>query len=521
MRKGLEEYVQKHERFLPALLDSAGQGILSTSRDGRIIIANAKAEEMFGYSRAELVGQPIEILLPLGSRDAHVRHRAQYMAKPRIRPMGIGLDLAGRRKDGTEFPVEVSLTYIETDEGVFGLAFVTDITQRKLLEAQITHIQKMEAIGRLAGGVAHEFNNMLTIIAGYNRMMLDQLQQGDELREYAEEVLRAADRAGAVTNQLLTFSRRQIRQPVVIEANLLLRRTETMLRRLIGEDIDLVFSLDEAAGNIRIDAGQFEQIIVNLAVNARDAMPGGGRITIETALTHLDDTYTRMHLGVRPGDYVMVAVSDNGHGMDAETRRHIFEPFFTTKEIGKGTGLGLATVYGIVKQNGGDIWVYSEPRRGATFKVYFPQVGEATDEPAPLKTPDPDQGAETVLVVEDEPGVRELIGTILKQRGYNVIKAADPLEAIQASQQHPGAIDLLLTDVVMPRMSGRDLAVRLLEQRPTMRVLYLSGYTENAIVHHGVLDPEVDFLGKPFSQDSLAKKIREVLDRPLDGGGVS
>jgi PAS domain S-box-containing protein len=515
-RKDLEEYLQKHERFLPALLDSAAQAILGVDRQGRIVVANAKAGEMFGYGPRELMGQPIEILLPERSREVHVKQRGDYNSKPRVRPMGIGMDLAGRKKDGAEFPVEVSLSYVETEEGPFSLAFVTDITARKRLEAQLHHVQKMEAIGRLAGGVAHEFNNMLTIISGYNRMMLDQLSPADPLREYAEEALKAADRAGAVTNQLLTFSRRQIRKPAVLEANLLVGGTQTMLRRLIGEDIDLVFRLDPGAGNIKIDPGQFEQILVNLAVNARDAMPGGGRLTIETAAVHLDETYAATQAGVRPGDYVMVAVSDNGRGMDAETKRHIFEPFFTTKEVGKGTGLGLATVYGIVKQSGGDIWAYSEPGQGATFKVYFPKAGEPATNPPLLAEQNANPGAETILVVEDEPAVRELIGAILKQRGYNVIKAADPLVAIQASEHHPGPIELLVTDVVMPRMSGRELADRLLPQRPEMRVLYLSGYTENAVVHHGVLESNVDFLGKPFSQESLSKKIREVLDRPRE-----
>ena len=512
-RKDLQKSFERNDRLLTALLDSAAQAILSVDRGGHLVLVNARTEEMFGYARRELVGQPVEMLLPEGSRQAHVRHRTDYVAKPRVRPMGIGMELAGRRKDGTEFPVEVSLSYMESDEGVFGIAFVTDITKRKSLEEQLLHAQKMEAVGRLAGGVAHDFNNMLTIISGYNRMLLDQLSPMDPLRGYAEEVLKAADRAGALTNQLLAFSRRQVMQPKVVEANLLLNRTEKMLRRLIGEDIDMVFSLSPAAGNIKVDPGQFEQIVFNLAINARDAMLRGGKLTMETAAAHLDEDYAKTHLGVQPGDYVMIAVSDTGHGMDAETKRHIFEPFFTTKEQGKGTGLGLATVYGIVKQSGGDIWVYSEPGKGTTFKVYFPMVGDPVEVDV-TEAARPRSGVETILVVEDERGVRELIAAMLKKHGYRILQAADALEAMQISDKHSEPIDLLLTDVVMPHMSGRQLAEQLQPHRPQMKVLYLSGYTENAIVHHGVLEANVEFLAKPFSQEALANKIREILDVP-------
>jgi PAS domain S-box-containing protein len=514
-RKDLEDYLQRHEKLLPALLDSAAQAILSVDRSGRIVLANARTEEMFGYSRRELIGEPIESLLPESSREAHVKHRTDYIAKPRVRPMGIGMDLAGRKKDGTEFPVEVSLSFLETDEGPFGIAFVTDITPRKRLEEQLVHSQKMEAVGRLAGGVAHDFNNLLTIISGYERMLLDRLPAASPLRDYAEEVLKAADRAAALTNQLLVFSRRQVMQPRVVEANALVQSDETMLRRLIGEEIDLVLNLAPEVGNIKVDPGQLSQVVFNLAINARDAMPGGGRLTIETAPAHLDEEYAKTHLGVEPGDYVMIAVSDNGTGMDAETRSHIFEPFFTTKEQGKGTGLGLATVYGIVKQSGGDIWVYSEPGKGTTFKVYFPRIRDRAAEAArPLAAARAHRGHETILVVEDEAGVRELVAEMLRQYGYNVLKAASPLEALELSKQHDGPIQMLLTDVVMPQMSGRQLAGQLLPQRPEMRALYLSGYTENTVVRQGVLEPGVEFLAKPFSQDALAGKIREILDRP-------
>jgi len=512
-RKDLGLYLQSHNKLLAALLESAAQAILSVDSHGRIVLANARTEEMFGYSRSELLGETIEVLLPQGARDGHVGRRDAYFASPRVRPMGTGMELAGRRKDGVEFPVEVSLSHIQTEEGPFAIAFVSDITDRKHLEDQLLHAQKMEAVGRLAGGVAHDFNNMLTIISGYDRMLLDGLSLHDPLRGYAEEVAKAAERAGALTGQLLAFSRRQVMRPRVIEANELLRGADRMLRRLIGEDIELTLNLGAGVGNIRADPGQVEQIVFNLVINARDAMPDGGKLTIETALRHLDENYARMHIGVEPGDYVLIAVSDTGHGMDAETRRHIFEPFFTTKETGKGTGLGLATVYGIVKQSGGDIWVYSEPGRGTTFKIYFPRVDEAPSSGDHVQSAIPRQGVETILLVEDEKGVRELVAEMLKRQGYRILKAADPEEALEISRRYEGTIHMLLTDVVMPQMSGRQLAVELLPTRPGMKVLYLSGYTENAIVHHGVLEPDVEFLAKPFSHHALSEKVRDVLDK--------
>ncbi len=509
----IEGILQRSDKMLAAILESASQAILSVDRYGRIVLANARTEQMFGYSRKELLGATIELLIPECSRGGHIRNREEYFANPRIRPMGIGLDLAGRRKDGAEFPVEISLSYIETGDGTFAIAFVTDITARKKLEEQLLHSQKMEAVGRLAGGVAHDFNNMLTIISGYNRMLLDQLSPLDPLRGYAEEVLKAADRAGALTNQLLAFSRRQVLQPRVADVNSLVTGAERMLRRLIGEDVELVIRTAPDAGNLKADPGQIEQVIFNLAVNARDAMPTGGRITIETASAQLDKQYAKTHLGVKPGEYVLIAVSDTGHGMDAETKSHIFEPFFTTKEQGKGTGLGLATVYGIVKQSGGDIWVYSEPGKGTAFKVYFPRVYESEARPSrPGMSLEKNLGAETILVVEDEQGVRELIAEMLRQQGYQVLKAANGAEAIRIAEGHEGAIHMLVTDVVMPQMGGKQLADTLVPLRPAMKVLYLSGYTENTVVDHGVLVPGFEFLGKPFTHESLAKKIREVLD---------
>jgi len=504
--------VFKSEDMVLALLESASQGIISIDRLGKIVLANRRAEEMFGYSREELLGARIELLLPESKRSTHTKQRDDYFRRPRTRPMGIGMDLSGRRKDGTEFPLEVSLSTVESEDGPFAIAFVSDISQRKLLEEQLIHAQKMEAVGRLAGGVAHDFNNMLTVISGYNRMLLDDLSPLDPLRGNAEEILKAADRAAALTNQLLAFSRRQIIRPRVLNPNSILSNTQKMLRRLIGEDIQLVLNTATDTGNMRADPTHIEQAIVNLAVNARDAMPAGGLITIETSNVHLDENYTRTHLGMQPGEFVMIAMSDTGHGMDSETRRHIFEPFFTTKERGKGTGLGLATVYGMVKQSGGDIWVYSELGKGTTFKLYFPRVSDPVSESADGDANQPKAlGSETVLVVEDEKAVRDLTVKMMRQLGYNVLAAANGEEAIEIGRSHTGHIALLLTDVVMPNMSGRQVADLLLASRPGIRVLYLSGYTENTVVHHGVLEEGVSFLPKPFSREALGKKVREIL----------
>ncbi len=507
--------LQESEKMVMALLQSASQAILSVDRNGRIVLANPKTEELFGYSREELLGARLEILLPEAHRRDHGHHREDYFARPRVRPMGIGMDLSGRRKDGTEFPVEISLSHVETAEGVFAIAFVSHISDRKRLEGQLLQAQKMEAVGRLAGGVAHDFNNMLTVIAGYNRMILDELSPLDPLRGCAEEVLKATDRATALTKQLLAFSRRQIMQPCVMSVNNAIRQTEKMLRRLIGEDIELILVLPENVDNIKADPNHIEQAIVNLALNSRDAMPKGGRITVETANVHLDETYARTHLGIQPGDFVMVAVSDTGHGMDAETRRHLFEPFFTTKGKGKGTGLGLATVYGAVKQLGGDIWVYSEPGQGTTFKLYFPRVAEAAAlPPADRLATEEVPHTETVLVVEDEQTVRDLTVKMLRKLGHTVLAAADGAEAIEIVKSYPAPIALLLTDVVMPNMSGRQVADRLLKLRPALKVLYLSGYTDNTVIHHGILEDGVEFLPKPFSREALARKIRHVLETP-------
>jgi len=393
---------------------------------------------------------------------------------------------------------------------------VEDVTEVVRLERQGNEqqSQRMEALGRLAGGVAHDFNNLLGVITGYGELLGRNLNDDARLTRYVSDILKAADRAGGLARQLLAFSRKQVLQPRVLDLNAVVTDTEKMLRRLIGEDVMLVTVLEEPLGRVKADPGQIEQVLMNLAVNARDAMPRGGRLTIETANVDLDVAYVRLRPGVEPGPYVMLAVSDTGHGMKQETLGHVFEPFFTTKAAGKGTGLGLATVHGIVKQSGGHVWVYSEPEHGATFKVYLPRTKEtapaaAVTEKAEHPLP---KGVETVLLVEDETGLRELVRECLEGSGYRVLEARQAGHALEIAEDYAGPIHLLVTDVVMPGMSGRELSERLAASHAGMKVLYMSGYTDDAVVLHGVLAEEMAFLQKPFTINALAQKVRALLD---------
>lgn len=383
----------------------------------------------------------------------------------------------------------------------------------KASEAQLLQSQKLEAVGRLAGGISHDFNNLLTAIIGYSDLSIRRVSPDDPLRRNLDEIRRASERAAGLTRQLLAFSRKQVMQPKVFELNAVVADVERMLRRMIGDDIDVRTNLDPNTGNVKADPGQIEQVIMNLVVNARDAMPKGGKLSIETSSLYLDEQYSFGHVSVKPGFYVLLAVSDTGTGMDEETRQHIFEPFFTTKEPGKGTGLGLSTVYGIVKQSSGHVWVYSEPGKGTTFKVYLPRVEEGAQyfreqEPA-AEVP---RGTETILLVEDAEMVRKLTREVLENCGYDVIEASNGKRALSICKNRTEPIDLLLTDVMMPEMSGRELADRLVVLHPEMQVLYMSGYTQDAIVHRGTLEEGTNFIQKPFSPDALARKVRIVLD---------
>jgi len=397
-----------------------------------------------------------------------------------------------------------------------GVCIVTDITEIKRLEEQFRQAQKMEAIGRLTGGIAHDFNNMLTAIIGYSDFLLMNLKEKDPSRQIIKEIKKAGKRAASLTQKLLAFSRKQVLQPEIIDLNDVVRDMEKMIRRLIGEDIELVTVLVEDLDRIKADRSQIEQVIMNLVVNARDAMPSGGRLTVETGNVEFDTDYTNRHLDTKiiPGSYVMLAISDTGIGMDEKTRSHIFEPFFTTKGKGEGTGLGLSTVYGIVKQSGGYIWVYSEPGMGTTFKIYFPKIEEKAAERRKTEKEEViSEGTENILLVEDEDMVRGMVRESLVKFGYNVLDARNPEEAIQIADRNDGTLDLLITDVIMPGMNGKSLAEYLVKKHPKMKVLYMSGYTDQTIVSQGILEEDISFIQKPFSPVDIAKKVREVLDQ--------
>ncbi len=507
-------------RFLADIIEKADQPVGVGYPDGRLGVCNRAFCELTGYSAEELrdldwisvltpsewIESEMKALTELDRTRRPVRYQKEYI-----------------RKDGQRVPIEllVHAAWNEAGKMQHYYAFVTDITERKRaeearakLEEQLRQAQKMESIGRLAGGVAHDFNNLLTVIQGHCDLMQVQMSDGDALLKEVKQIQQAGERAASLTRQLLAFSRRQMLAPIVLDLNDLVANLHKMLERLIGEDITLTTVLAPGLWSVTADPGQIEQVIMNLAVNARDAMPTGGMLTIETGNVHLDDSYAKTHPEAPVGPCVMLAVSDTGHGMDEPTQARIFEPFFTTKEPGKGTGLGLATVYGIVKQSGGDILVYSEPGHGTTFKIYLP----ANEVPpknlvAPPTQPVSRDGHETILLVEDEEMVRDLVRIVLQNAGYIVLEAPHGKAALSLSAQHQGPIDLLITDVVMPRMSGRELAEQLKALRPPMKVLFMSGYTDDAVVQHGLLAADVEFLPKPFSPSLLASKVREVLDK--------
>lgn len=512
---------QRAEARFRMLVESAPSGIIIVDGKGRIVDVNPHAIQLFGYDRKELVGQAVEMLVPSAIRSAHEKHRISFAANHRARPMGLGLELFAHRKDGTEFPVEISLGPLVTESEILVSASIVDITARKKMEQQLRVSQRVEAIGRLAGGVAHDFNNLLTVILGSCDALADELPADHTGLRKLELMKKAASSAADLTRQLLAFGRKQILQPRIIESKEIVRSVGGLLKRLIGENIDFQVSVDPSAGCINADYGQIEQILVNLVTNARDAMPDGGRLEIEVSNAELGEAYRDTHPPVAPGSYVMIAVSDTGKGMDRETQAQIFDPFFTTKEIGKGSGLGLATVYGIVKQSGGYIWVYSELDRGTVFRIYLPRVKHAQIQQSPTEPDRSEQGGtEIILLAEDSEALREIASEYLASLGYTVIEAASGSEALRKSSELAGKIDLLLTDVVMPEMDGRKLADEIVQKRPGIKVLFSSGYTDDAIVRHGVLEPGVCFIQKPYLPKALARKVREVLDASEKTNGI-
>ena len=507
--------VEAEMRLLAHSVESTSEMICVTDLEDRFTFVNQAFLDAYGYKRDEVLGQHARILWSPNNSPT-----VGQMILEETRRGGWKGELLNLRKDGSEFPIALSTSQVRDQGGrVIGLIGVArDISERRRTEdalrrseEQLRYAQKMEAVGKLAGGVAHDFNNVLTAVTGYSELVLSRLAKDDPLRVDLEEIRKAGERAAAMTRQLLAFSRKQILEPRIIDLNTVVIGMETLLRRLIGEDIELVTVTQSDLSSVKADPGQIERVILNLVLNARDAMPKGGKLTIETADADLDEVYAEAH-SVTPGTYVMLAVSDTGCGIDKEIQPLIFEPFFTTKEEGHGTGLGLSTVYGIVTQSGGHVSFYSEPGYGTTFKVYLPKVSGRVVIDPPGKGGTTSGGSETVLLVEDEDSIRRLAVTILRTNGYFVIEARDGREAVLLSSQHRGSIHLLLTDTVMPHMSGPDLVRLQTSLRPKMKVLYMSGYTADAVVRHGVLEQGLPFLQKPFTPEMLCRKVREVLD---------
>jgi PAS domain S-box-containing protein len=519
------------------LLETAPDAIVGVDADGRIVIVNAQTEAMFGYDRDELIGASIDVLVPERFREVHPVHRAVYGADPKSQRMGAGMQLAGRRRDGSEFPADISLSALETSDGLLVSAAIRDVSdrveaqearerqraeaERQAFQNRLSELQRLESLGQLAGGIAHDFNNLLAAILNYAAFVAEEIEDaasepGGErwatARRDIEQIQRAGQAAAGLTHQLLSFARREVIQPRPLDLNRVVANVEELLRRTIGEDIELLVSADPELGGILADPGQLEQVLVNVAVNARDAMPAGGVLTIETSNETVDVEYAGAHPGLAPGRYARVRVSDTGTGMDAETLQHAFEPFFTTKGPGEGTGLGLATVYGIVTQAGGYTHLYSEPGLGTTFSALLP----ICDDPAPDCDDPPggedSTGHETVLVVDDDARVREVAERLLTRSGYTVLVAPDGAEAQEIAQRYDGTIDVLVTDVIMPKILGRDLADRLVRARPEIGVLFMSGYAQPVLASRGTLDQGVTLLEKPFSEESLLAKVREVLD---------
>ena len=505
-----EDALRESERRLRLITDTAPDPVIAADASGRITHANPAAERAFGWPAAALVGQPLTVLIPERLHAAHATALARVRAGAGQRDRT--LELAGQRRDGTEFPAEVALGAAGAGPDRHITAVVRDVSARKALEAQLRQAQKMEAVGRLAGGIAHDFNNLLTAILGYVALARPRVGADATLAADLDEVRRAGERAADLTRQLLAFSRKQVLQPRVVDLGAHLHDMERLLARVLGEDIRLVRDVPETLGRVRVDPGQLHQVVVNLAVNARDAMPQGGTLTLAAADVSVDAARAAP-LALPAGRYVELRVTDTGVGMDAATQARLFEPFFTTKGPDRGTGLGLSTVYGIAAQSGGGVEVTSAPGAGTTFRVLLPRADHSVAPDAP-PAPPPASGSETILVVEDEPAIRRVVIRALAAQGYTVLEAANAAAALAVADTHVGALDLLLTDVVMPGDSGALLAARLRAQRPAMRVLFMTGYPREALAPHGVVPEDVALMPKPFTPEALQLRVRAVLDAP-------
>ncbi len=502
--------IQTQQRLVTAIEQTA-ESVLITDTEGTILYVNPAYERITGYSRTEAIGRKPS-LVKSGKQGATFYQDLWTTISSGQVWQG---RFANKKKDGTLYTDEATITPVLDKNGsiINYVGIQRDVTRELQLEEQYRHAQKMEAVGHLTAGIAHDFNNLLTAINGFAELIRRQLKPDDSLQEFVDTILTSGRRAVDLVQQLLVFSHKQVTELQVLDLNTNVANIDKMLRRIIGENIELKTNLTPDLWWVRVDSVQMEQIIVNLAVNARDAMPDGGRLTIETANVALDDDYVAHHLDAQPGEHVLLAVSDTGCGMSDEVKSHIFDPFFTTKEMGKGTGLGLSTVFGIVKQSKGHIWVYSEEGIGTTFKIYLPRTEEHTPSSvrSEIETAMP-LGTETILLVEDDAYVRELARRVLQRQGYTVLEAEDSQEALRLFLTHTAPIHLLLTDVVMPGISGKALAEQLTQTKPNLKVLFMSGYTDDAIMRHGVLDPGIAFLQKPFNPTALIRKVRTVLD---------
>jgi PAS domain S-box-containing protein len=511
-RRQAELALRASEERFRALVENSSDAVLLLDAEGRVTYLSHSSHRQLGWKTEEMLGRSIFDFIHPDDREIVSMRMIETLQKPGVL---VTQEVRFQHADGTYHVMEGVGVNRLADASVGAIVVnARDISDRRRLEEQLWHAQKMEAVGQLAGGVAHDFNNLLTAILGYCNLVLDEVPKEDPLRPDLEEIRSAGERAAALTRQLLAFSRRQMLQPQTVDVNALVAGMQKLLRRLMSEEVDVVTALAPDVPTVRVDPSSLEQVLVNLAVNARDAMPNGGRLTIETATVELDALYASTHIPIVPGRYVMLAVTDTGLGMDESTRARIFEPFFTTKAQGKGIGLGLATVYGIVKQNGGYIWVYSEPGQGTVFKVYLPPA-EAV---AITQRPDGStvdrrrrRGWETVLLVEDEDAVRALAREVLRRHGYVVVEARHGVDALRLAERHPDEIHLLVTDLVMPHMKGTELAKRLAAERPNMKVLFMSGYTDHVVLHEE-LTAGAEFVQKPFTPETLARKVRSVLD---------
>ena len=510
-RRQASEALRLSEVSFRSVIENAPYGIYRAQASGKLLLVNPALQKMLGCeSQTELLQLNLTTDVYVDPLE-HQRVNDLFTNQKDFTDVQVDW----KRKDGKPIKARCTGWFVKSaiDGAAYFEVFAEDVTEKWLLERQLRMAQKMEAVGRLSGGIAHDFNNLLGVIIGYSQVLKRTLPPGTPFLEHAEEIEKAGQRAASLTRQLLAFSRQQVLAPAVLNINTLISEMEKMLPRLIGEDIEIVIALDPTIGRVKADHGQLEQVVMNLAVNARDAMPDGGKVIITTTNVVLDEAWTRSHPGSKAGDFVMLSVADTGTGIDSETLAHIFEPFFTTKERGKGTGLGLATVYGVVKQSGGYVWVESVLGKGAAFEIYLPRIEELVIVPEPVAPiVEAFRGAETILLVEDADALRKLTHMLLEQHGYRVLVAANGAAALQLVEQKPERVNLLLTDVIMPGLNGRALAGRLELLQPGLKILYMSGYTDDTIVDHGVLESGTHLLHKPFSEENLIRKVREVLD---------